>query len=566
MKHVRLALLASYSIEFMRDALYLGFFRNEMVLDIYEPPFNQFRQEILNPSSSLYAFKPDIVLLSVEGEHLCPPLYKHASFGSAELAEDTITEFRQLITTFRKTSSSAVIVQNLAPPTYPGLGVGDSNSTYGVRPQIREINSQLTQLASEHRGIYVLDYDALVAHHGGFSWRDERMNFYAQAPVSKKMFTVIANEFAKMARILFGGAKKCLVVDLDNTLWGGILGEDGPDNIDIGPEYPGNAFRAFQEALLGLKNRGILLAIASKNNVSDVEEAFETNKHMVLKLSDFSDKQIHWREKSYSLLEISKNLNIGLEHMVFIDDNPVECEQVKDSLPTVEVIRFPSHPEKYASLLFGDGFFDALEESSEDAHRTALYRQRADAESLRDSVPNVDDFYRKLQMEILFENVGDKSIRRTAQLTQKTNQMNATTHRYSEAMIESMMGDRNWFLYNVSVKDKFGDNGIVGLSFANIRDDALVIDTFLLSCRVIGRTVESAMLAFLYNQARMKKLSSLEGRISFTKKNIPVRSVFEDFGFEKVSSDAEGTRWRLPVGSSDAEFPAWFLVTDQTGS
>ncbi len=565
-KNIRLALLSSYSIEFIRDALYLSFFRNGLLLDIYQPGFNQFRQEILDPDSSLYAFNPDILILSVEGAHLCPLLYQHSSVKNSDLLEDTIKEVHQLITTFRERSTSAIIVQNLSPQIYPGLGVGDSNSLYSTRQLVHQINHQLTQLASENRGIYILDYDALVAKYGGLNWRDERMNFYAQVPINKNVFILLAKEFAKIVRILFGGAKKCLVVDLDNTLWGGILGEDGPDNIQIGPVYPGNAFKAFQEALLSLKSRGVILAIASKNNLSDVKEAFTTNTHMALKLDDFSDKQIHWQEKSLSLMEIATNLNIGLEHMVFVDDNPVECEQIKQSLPMVEVINFPKQPENYAACLFEEGFFDTLQESREDMQRASLYKQRSDAEAFRKQASNMKDFYRGLQMEIQFAKVDDKSVTRTAQLTQKTNQFNATTQRYSEANLEVMMADDNWCLYNLSVKDKFGDNGIVGVLFAQIKDDIFIIDTFLLSCRVIGRTVERAMLAFLCTQARLNRLSFLVGKIHFTPKNMPVRDVYKDFGFEEIHSTPEETQWRLEVNKAKTDFPDWFQINDKVNS
>jgi FkbH-like protein len=311
------------------------------------------------------------------------------------------------------------------------------------------------------------------------------------------MQSLLAAEYVKFLRALRGLSKKCLVVDLDNTLWGGVVGEEGPLGVKLGATYPGSAFVEFQQYLLDLHARGVILAIASKNNPADVDEVFATNKAMILAPSHFSATEVHWRQKTESLGNISAQLGIGLEHVVFADDNPVECEEVRRNLPTVTVICLPSQPERFIESLASEGLFDTLGLSAEDRRRGELYRQRAQAEGMRASAALVEDYYRDLRMQLCFAQVDRASLPRAAQLTQKTNQFNVTTRRSSEADVSRRAADPTWIVTTVGVRDRFGDNGIVGVIMAKQAGDVVDIDTFLLSCRVIGRSVETAMLAHL---------------------------------------------------------------------
>ena len=289
----------------------------------------------------------------------------------------------------------------------------------------------------------------------------------------------------------------------------------------------------FQRHLLDLHARGVILAIASKNNAADVDEIFATNKAMVLAQSHFAALEVHWRSKTESLANIAARLNIGLEHIVFVDDNPAECEEVRRSLPAVTVICLPTQPERFVETLSREGLFDTLSLSAEDRRRGELYRQRAQAEELRTSAGSLDDYYRDLEMQLTIASVDRDSLVRAAQLTQKTNQFNVTTRRSTEAEIARRASDPGWVVATIGVRDRFGDNGIVGFVMARHAGDTLDIDTLLLSCRVIGRTVETAMLAHLCDRARELGATALTGTIIPTPKNEPVHDLFARHAFAK---------------------------------
>ena len=373
------------------------------------------------------------------------------------------------------------------------------------------MNDALAAAARRVADVHVVDYAALVNRHGALNWYDERMRLYARAPIAGAMQGHLADEYVKFIRALAGGAKKCLVLDLDNTLWGGIVGEDGVDAIRLGATYPGSAFVQFQRLVQDLARRGVILALASKNNPADVDEVFARHPSMVLRKDDFAAMEIGWNPKSESLRRIAARLAIGLEHMVFVDDNPVECEEVRRALPQVHVIALPAQPERYVRALQREGLFDTAAISDEDRRRGELYRQRAEAESARASAGSLEGFYRDLAMEISVAPIARPSLPRAAQLTQKTNQFNVTTRRYTETEIGERLRDPSWVGFTVAVKDRFGDNGIVGVALARVEGRTLAIDTLLMSCRIIGRTVETAMLAHLCDEAISRGLTSTQG-------------------------------------------------------
>jgi FkbH-like protein len=568
LKPLKIALLSSFSIEFLHDVLTTYGLLNRLRLDIYQTGFGQFRQEILDPQSGLYAFAPEVVVLAVEGRDWFPAVYRHY-VDNIDTAVETLlpqaqAEMELLLTTLRKQAKATVLMHNFAPPLWRQLGILDGHVGLGQTQMVHRINEALYQLCRAHPGCYAVDYAGLVARFGAAQWYDDRLRHYAKAPIAAAMLGHLAAEYMKFCRGLTGQTKKCVVVDLDNTLWGGVLGEDGVHGIQLGPEYPGSAYMEFQEALLTLHKRGVLLAIASKNNLADVEEVFATHPHMVLKKEHFADLQVHWKPKSQSVVDIAKKLNLGLDHLVFIDDNPVECEQVSSALPMLTTLLLPKHPEEFVAAVFDEGLFDGLNFSAEDRRRSDLYRQRDQAESLRADSGSLEDFYRSLSMQIVFAPVQAASLARAAQLTQKTNQFNVTTMRYTEAELRQRMDETAWLQTTVTVRDCFGDNGIVGLVFARCADAILHIDTFLLSCRVIGRTVETAILAYLCEQAKSRSLTALRGRIVPTAKNAPARDLFARHGFQKLHEQETESVWGLDVRENAVAWPEWFTVVVET--
>jgi FkbH-like protein len=305
----------------------------------------------------------------------------------------------------------------------------------------------------------------------------------------------------------------------------------------------------------------VILAIASKNNPPDVDEVFEKNQAMLLRKQDFAVLEVGWNEKTESLVRIAKTLNIGLDHLVFVDDNPVECSRVEEVLPAVRVICLPEQPELIVDALLADGLFDTLSLSAEDMQRTELYQRREQAEALRRNDVPIEEFYRDLNMSVVLAPVRAASLARAAQMTQKTNQFNTTTIRFSEADVSARMAANDWWIRTVKVADRFGDHGITGLVMARASADHVDIETFLLSCRVIGRTVETAILARLAAWAKAAGAPRVRGRIVPTAKNVPVRELYEQHGFRR--DPADDTVWWLDLAGKVPQDPAWLNITEE---
>jgi FkbH-like protein len=566
LKPLKVGLLSSFSSEFLHAPLIAYGFLNGLDIQLYQAGFGQFRQEILDPRSGLYEFAPDVTILAVEGRDWTPAVYRQYLTGLETGFEGEIQRVREelqtLTETFRRRCSTTLLINNFAAPVWPQLGILDLHVPDGQAEVINTLNEMLRTLAREGSGFYVVPYAALVARVGALQWYDERMNQFAGAPIAAPILPHLVKEYMKFFRGLTGQSKKCLVVDLDDTLWGGIVGEVGADGIQLGPVYPGSAFVAFQDAILDLQRRGVLLAIASKNNPADVDEVFERHAHMILKKEHFSCIQVGWQAKSESLMNIAQQLNIGLEHVVFVDDNPVECEEVASALPMVRAIHLSKQPENYVRELVEEGLFDGLSFSAEDLKRGALYQQRDQAETLRAQSRTLEEFYQSLEMKLVFAPAHRGTLARAAQLTQKTNQITVTTIRYTESDVKERMADADWLVTTVSALDRFGDNGIVGVIMARFDSGILDVDTLLLSCRVAGRTVETAMLAYLCEQADRRGVEQIRGRIVPTPKNIPARDIFEKHRFRKLSEEKSGeTIWELDVSQERIHYPEWMEVS-----
>jgi FkbH-like protein len=415
-------------------------------------------------------------------------------------------------------------------------------------------------MAGEYPGVFVLDYDTLVSRYGRERWHDEQKWLTVRLPIGAEFLNAFCSEWLRFLHPLCGRTGKVLVTDLDNTLWGGVVGEDGLTGIRLDGEYPGAAYRALQQAMLDLYRRGILLAIASKNNEPDAMQVFKEHRGMLLQPSQFSAMRINWRNKADNIREIAEELNVGLDSVVFLDDNPVERERVRRELPEVTVIELPADPMRYASTLRDVAMFERLTRSTEDSMRQEYYAQQRLRSELQRSSESLEGFYRSLRQVVEIEPLKAKDVARAAQLTHKTNQFNLTTKRHTEAQLARIASSPDWDVYAVRVLDRFGDNGLVGVCITNRSGDTCEIDTLLLSCRVIGRTVESAILFFLTEQSRAKGIKLLRGRYARTAKNQPAASFYPDHGFEKVrqaSQDEDGMLWLLDLGKTQPACPDW---------
>lgn len=525
--------------------------------------FNTYQQEVIDPTSRLYAFDPSVIILAVNARDLVPELWERsAELSAAEadaVVERTLAGYTSWVQSIRARSNAHIIIHGLELPDTAGGGVYDAQDPHGQASSLRRINAGLVALAREHSGVYILDYDALIARHGRRAWHDERKWQTMRMPIAAPCLIHLANEWLRYLHPITGKLAKCLVLDLDNTLWGGVIGEDGMHGIKIGIEHPGSAFRSFQRAILDLYARGVILAVCSKNNPADAMEVFEKHDGMLIRPHHIACFRINWTDKGTNLREIARELNIGIDSLAFFDDNPAERELVRQQVPEVMVIEAPADPEQYARALREWPVFERLTLSAEDRQRGQFYaqdRQRAELEQT--SSGNLEDFYRSLQQEAEMGVVTPATLARVAQLTQKTNQFNMTTRRYTEQEITAMAADSKWYIRWVRVKDRFGDNGIIGVVMATDAGGGLwEIDNFLLSCRVIGRTVETAILATIVEHARAAGAKRMGGWFIPTKKNAPAKDFYTQHRFTMVSEQEGRQRWELDLTTDTIEAPPW---------
>lgn len=565
----RIAVLRSFTVEPVVPLARACGFAGGIDCEFRVGDFNAFAQEILDPASWLPAWQPRVVILAAQARDIAPDLWD----GFADLEEADVRgrvaevsgRLVQLLETLRSRTDAHVVVHGLQSPPVPSRGILDDLGSIGQVRAIADINAALRNAARGLKDVFVLDYDALVSRHGANRWEDERKWHTVRLPIRAEHLVHMAREWLRFVHPITGRIAKCLVTDLDNTLWGGVIGEDGMGGIRIGDDAGGRPFAALQRVMLDLHRRGILLAIASKNNAAEANEAIASHGGMLLRPDHFAASRINWDDKATSLRGIAAELNIGLDALAFVDDNPVEREWVREQVPEVAVIELPADAGGFADAVRHAPFFERLSMTAEDRSRGRMYaEQRARAE-LQASVASVEDFYRSLGMEVVIETVRPETVARVAQLTQKTNQFNLTTRRCTEQQIEAEARDPACRVYVVRVKDRLGDNGIVGVAQTRDHDRRCEIGNLLLSCRVIGRTVETAMLARIAADARERGNATLAGWFVPTAKNAPARSFFEAHGFTVASEGSGGTHWERSLAAPGPECPPWIRLSAAAG-
>jgi FkbH-like protein len=560
----KLAILRSFTVEPIVPLLRAEAFVYGIDLEVHVGDFNTYVQDMLDGQSALYRFAPNAAVLAVRTDQAAPELWRDFADLSPEsaqqAAERVMHGYEQWIGAFRKQSQAALIVHSLETSSIPNLGVLDAQSDAGQSGLIRLINRELRRIAAGFRGVYTLDYDALVARHGSEHWHDERKWLMARLPIAAGYLLSMAREWMRFIVPLSGRTAKVLVTDLDNTLWSGVIGEDGMAGIQVGAEYPGAAYQALQRALLDLSRKGILLAVCSKNNLDDAMEALEKHPGMLVRPKHFAAVRINWTDKAQNLREIAQELNVGVDALAFIDDNAFEREQVRAALPEVTVIDLPKNPLEYASAVRNCAAFERLTLSAEDQQRTEMYVAQKERAGAEQTFQSKEDFFRFLEQEAELEPVSELTLVRVAQLTQKTNQFNLTTRRYTELQIAEMAKQPEWNIFSIKVRDRFGDHGLVGVAITHDSGDQCEVDVFLLSCRVIGRTVETALLAHLAQSAAQRGRKQLVGWFLPTKKNAPARDFYEQHGFTRQETSDKGTLWTLDLKLSTLRSPEWIKL------
>ena len=434
-----------------------------------------------------------------------------------------------------------------------------TDSDYNVQLAIAEYNRHLYTLAEEYNNVKVLDISEFIGNFPSSEIIDWKFYFISQMGVNPKLHKEFKNWFARKLDSIALKRKKCLVLDLDNTLWGGILGEDGIHGIKIGGDYPGKAFLYFQEALLELSKSGVILTVCSKNNEQDVLDAWEKNPFIILKKDAFAAYRINWQDKATNIKELAYELNIGLDSFVFVDDNPTERELVKQMLPMVAVPEFPSQPYELPVLFkkLVEDYFKVYSITDEDKKKTEQYKANAARIQAQNSFADLDKFLESLEIKITIEAANEFNIPRIAQMTQKTNQFNLTTKRYTDADIRGFVAD-GWKIWCISVADKFGDNGITGVIIVNGND----IDSLLLSCRILGKGIEIAFVKTIIGLLKEQGITTLKATYIPTAKNAQVKDFYEKCGFicnNELSGDVK--EYYQNIVDADTNIKEYYNVT-----
>jgi FkbH-like protein len=547
----KIAVLGSFTTHQLVSLLELYLAGNKVAPDIYEADYGTFRQEMLDPESELYKFRPDFIILATTWRDLghLPELGDDRAEVQREV-EAELADWSLLWRSAHDRLGCQIIQNNFDAPPWRTLGNHEARHPAGFARYVTLVNLALQDAAPSFVTIH--DIDNLSATHGRWEWGDERFYQHAKLPCSPELLVDYAHSLATLILAQLGAVKKCLVLDLDNTLWGGVIGDDGLGGIRLGQGDPeSEAFVAFQRYVKGLRQRGVILAVCSKNTDSIAREVFEKHPEMVLRMDDISSFFANWDDKATNLGRIAEQLNIGLNSLVFVDDNPAERSIIRQLRPEVAVPELPLDASGYIRALERHRFFQPLALSTEDLKRTDYYKADSARQAAESSAEELDGFLKSLEMTAIFGPVDSSTLERTAQLIQRSNQFNLTTRRHSAADVLAMMADPTWLTRTVSLRDRFGDNGLICVLFARIAGDVLDIDTWLMSCRVLKRGVERFLMNRLCEFARDQGLRAVRGEYIPTAKNALVRDHYANLGFTQLTCDDNGhSTWEFPLDES----------------
>jgi len=508
-----------------------------------------------------------VIFVALSLRELAPRLYyQFASLGEEEKNSEfcrIIQHLRDWTEAARQTTDALLLISNFSSPPYNQLGIADLKLANGETEFYLRLNLALMELFRADSRANLFDLDRVLSRFGKIRACNPQMHYLARMEWHERLLPYIADELFRYINALLGRSKKCLVVDLDNTLWGGVLGEEGPEGVAIGHSGPqAEAYQAFQHAILALKQSGIILAINSKNNRDEVVELFET-REMPLKLDDFSAIEINWNHKHENLKRIAESLNIGADSLVFVDDNPAECALVRELLPQVKVIELPRDPAHFPDLMKSLPDFEKLEISREDRDKAKQYLENRQRSEYQESIGSLEGYLRELKTEITIRAPAQSDAARIHQLFSKTNQFNLTTKRYAPGDIEKFLSDSKHVMRVVDVKDRFGELGTVGLVLMDVADTVAHIDSFMLSCRAMGRQIETAIMNSLkQDYLQMGRYHAFLCNYVPTKKNKPVEEFYESQGFTLLEKRPSGEKlYRLSAADSRLDECSHITVT-----
>jgi len=555
------AVLSTFNVELLPPLLLDSFERIGRHVHVHVSGFGQISEQMLDPASELYAHRPDCVLLIPAVEDLLAPLFARPAHMTGEAANQLVET-----QTAALQQSIASLLQNLPEATCyltvmgsgraPAEFILSPGASYRGQALVERVLARLRDMGSISARLVIVDWDWHSRAWGSAQFHDDRMWYLARMRLNLPGLAALSDLVGSHYSAFHGLTRKVVVLDLDNTLWGGVVGEAGLSGIDLGEDGIGLAFQDLQRELLNLHDTGVLLTVASKNNAADALEVFDHHAGMILKREHLAAFRINWQDKASSIRELAQELNLGLESFVFLDDNPVEREWIRQGVPEVLVPELPADPVSRPSFFRALSCFQRITLTDADLQRAQSYAITKVRDSLRSSASSLPEFLASLDQEITIEAVHDGSLGRAAQMCQRTNQFNLTTQRYTVTDLEQLAGASGTDVYTLAVKDKFGDSGITGFAVLRTNGETSTIDSLLLSCRVLGRQIEDAFLGVLVSRARERGARYVVGRYVPTSKNQQVAAFYPERGFEP---DTQGL-FRLDLEREIPPTPAHISV------
>jgi len=551
LKPIKIAIVSTSTVEHFASIFRFWMAVCGFNVQLYFTDYNTIDQSILNPSDGLYVFKPDIVWIFSNYRDINTDLPYGCDANVVDVKiHENVDRFIKLWSSLQHHSSSYIIQNNADLPTDRIFGNFESNINWGRINFLKKYNYRLFD--SLLPGVTLFDIDYISSLYGKHQWFDERYWYHSKHAFSLDAIGLVAFHAAKLVAAIRGQAKKCLVLDLDNTLWGGVIGDDGLEGIKLGDGVEGEAFFEFQKYIKRLKNRGIILAVCSKNEEDNAKLPFTEHPSMHISLNDIAVFVANWENKADNIKKISEALNIGLDSIVFIDDNPVERDIVRRALPMVSVPEMPSDPSYYIRTLNEQLYFELISFSDDDITRSDMYRENMLRQNLKNSCTDLAQYLKDLEMRAFVGCLDEFHLPRVSQLINKSNQFHLTTTRYTETQLMDMINSDNIICRFYKLKDRFGDNGLISVVILRKSDNKeLYIDTWVMSCRVLARDMEHFVYNDIITVAKERNCTKVFGHYKPTKKNKLVANHYDNLRFARVGEKEGDIFWEIDVAKSE---------------
>jgi FkbH-like protein len=560
---IKLAVLGSSTVAHLLPGIRVAGLRRGLWIDSFEGEYGQYLLELADTGSALYEFSPSATLFAFDARHLCAGLTAGALAADVDAALEEVKGRIGECWRLAREAFGCIILQQTVLPVHPALIGGNEHRLPGSRAAfVARLNVALREMA-DAEGVELVALDARAVHDGLAAWHDPALWSRAKQEVSPAAAPMYGELVGRLLAAKQGKSYKALVLDLDNTLWGGVIGDDGLEGIVLGQGSAlGEGFVAVQDYVREQARRGVILAVCSKNDETNALEAFDRHPEMLLRRGDIASFVANWDDKASNIRRIAADLNIGLDALVFLDDNPFERNLVRQELPMVAVPEVPDDPALVPGALADAGYFEALAITEEDRERAAQYQGNRQREALKASTTDMESYLRGLDMRLIWRPFDRIGLQRTVQLINKTNQFNLTTRRYTEAEVEAVIADPTAVGLQLRLLDRFGDNGIIAIVIGRMLDGGqdLLVDTWLMSCRVLGRQVEDGTLNVLAEEAAKLGAARIIGEYVPTKKNGMVRKHYEKFGFSTIEESPDGSSRAVLELSTFTPFPTFTAI------